>query len=447
MTETFGEAVRRWRAACGITLRELARRAHVDPGHLSRVESGRRPPALAIAAALDNALHAGGQLAALATEASGRVRWPLDGDWRRVDAEALAARLLAESPTADNAVALAHEWLIAEPPQVYEVRAGRRIGARVVDQVERRVQQLRLLDDHVGGVQTHDVVSQELAVTANLLRDASYTEPVGRRLLVAVGELCQLAGYVANDAGRYAEAERLYLAGVRAAHAGGDVAGAANNLSTLAYQEANVGDPRRAVTLARSAYRGAQHAATATARALLLERVAWAHARAGEASQAERALGAVAETYAQRQPADDPVWTYWLSPDEVAVMAGRVWTQLRRPLRAVPILEQATADYGEDTGRETSLYLTWLAESLVQAREVERAVDVAGRALRLAAGAGSVRADDRVQALRRLLRPYRKTACVEEFEQLAREATSRAMRTADHARLTPQLACDEECGG
>ena len=64
-------------------------------------------------------------------------------------------------------------------------------------------------------------------------------------------------------------------------------------------------------------------------------------------------------------------------------MAGRVWTQLRRPLRAVPILERATAGYGEETGRETALYLTWLAESLLQANEVERAASTATEALRL----------------------------------------------------------------
>jgi hypothetical protein len=46
-------------------------------------------------------------------------------------------------------------------------------------------------------------------------------------------------------------------------------------------------------------------------------------------------------------------------------------------LRAVPILEQATAGYDDDTGRETSLYLTWLAESLLQANEAERAADTA----------------------------------------------------------------------
>jgi hypothetical protein len=155
------------------------------------------------------------------------------------------------------------------------------------------------------------------------------------------------------------------------------MAGAAGNLSSLAYQEANVGDAREAVTLARSAYVGAKGSASATTRALLAERIAWSAARAGEARDAERALSTVETEYEHQRTADDPIWAYWLDEGEINIMAGRVWTQLERPLRAVPILEQATAGYDDDTGRETSLYLTWLAESLLQANEAERAADTA----------------------------------------------------------------------
>jgi transcriptional regulator with XRE-family HTH domain len=415
--ETFGAAARRLRGA--LSLREVARRAHIDPGHLSRLEADKRPPTPTIAAALDEVLGAAGQLAALVPDRRAEP-WRLDGGlWRLRDSERLAAAIMDEEPTADNAVELAHQWLITEPPQVYEIRSGRRIGVAAVEQIERRVQRLRLLDDHVGGNETYAMVTGELAATSALLRDAAYTEEVGRRLLVAVGELCQLAGWTSSDAGRHAEAERLYLAGVRAAHAGGDVAGAANNLSSLAYQVANVGDPREAATLARSAYAGARGDATATTRALLAERVAWAAARAGEASGAERALATVETEYERRRPADDPEWVYWLDEGEIEIMAGRVWTQLRRPLRAVPILERATAGYGDDTGRETALYLTWLAESLLQANEVERAADAATRALRLSRRAGSARADDRVAAVRTLLERHRGNASVDAFEDEA----------------------------
>jgi hypothetical protein len=396
-----------------MSLRALGRAALIDPGHLTRIEAGTRPPpGAATIAMLDDKLDTGGALAAMLDKP-----WILDGGlWRPDESEHLAARLVAHDPTPENAVNLAHEWLMAEPPQVTESRAGRRIGMGIVRKVEKRVRQLRLLDDHVGGADTYAMVTAELAATIDLLRTRSYPEEVGRRLLVAVGELCQLAGWTSSDAGRYAEAERIYLLGVSAAHAGGDTAGAANNLSSLAYQEANVGDPKRAVTLARSAYAGSRGAATSKTRALLGERVAWAAARAADAQEAEKALGRVEEDYASQKQADDePEWVYWLSPEEVEVMAGRVWTQLRRPLRAVPILERAIAGYGDDTGRETALYQSWMAESLEQANEPDRAAAAATKALRLSRQAGSVRADDRVTLLRRKLRKHAGTAAVDAF--------------------------------
>jgi hypothetical protein len=150
-----------------------------------------------------------------------------------------------------------------EPPQVYELRAGRRIGADLVQRVAARVQQLRLLDDHVGGIDTYGLVTAGLDAAVTLLREAAYTEPIGRRLLGVVGELCQVAGWVASDAGRTAEATGFHLAGVRAAHAAGDEQGAASNPSSLAYQTSNIGDVREAVALAGSAVRGAQQTASA----------------------------------------------------------------------------------------------------------------------------------------------------------------------------------------
>ena len=48
-----------------------------------------------------------------------------------------------------------------------------------VERVERRVQQLRRLDDHVGGAETSSMVIAELAATAELLR-AGAPRLVGR---------------------------------------------------------------------------------------------------------------------------------------------------------------------------------------------------------------------------------------------------------------------------
>jgi transcriptional regulator with XRE-family HTH domain len=49
----FGRQLRKERIAHGWTIAELSRRSGLDPGHLSRIETGRRPPTAKIAQAMD----------------------------------------------------------------------------------------------------------------------------------------------------------------------------------------------------------------------------------------------------------------------------------------------------------------------------------------------------------------------------------------------------------
>jgi DNA-binding transcriptional regulator YiaG len=335
------------------------------------------------------------------------------------DAVSVVERIVDE----DVAVSLAdiaqlvHEWLVVDPPQLAEPRAGRRIGAGLVDRVERRVEQLRYIDDFVGGRDLHDLVARELRVTIGLLKSAAHTDELGRRLLIAVAELCQLAGWVASDAGLHGAAERYYVAAMRAADAAGDRPLAAHAISSLAYQAASSDDVRTAVVLARSAYEGARGTATAATQALLLERVAWAHARAGELTQTERALDAVDRAFEERCPAKDPPWVYWLDRDEIDVMAGRCYTELRQPAKAVPLLSAALERYEDSRAREAALYTSWLAESHLQAGEIDRAGIAAIRVLEFADRVNSARSDQRLAHLDRVLGPHRDVATVRAFDE------------------------------
>ncbi len=63
---TFGEKLRRARVDRGLSLTELAQRAHYNKGYLSRLESGQKPPSEEAARACDNALDARGELIAAA---------------------------------------------------------------------------------------------------------------------------------------------------------------------------------------------------------------------------------------------------------------------------------------------------------------------------------------------------------------------------------------------
>jgi hypothetical protein len=186
------------------------------------------------------------------------------------------------------------------------------------------------------------------------------------------------------------------------------------SVSTLAYQVANRDDPHEAVLLTRSAAAGAQGHSSSTTRALLEERVAWAHARVGEIRHTERALSAVDTEYDRRRPADDPEWVYWLDEDEI-IMAGRCYVELQQPDRAIPLLPDVLDRYDERQTRESALYTSWLAEAHVQAGDIEHAAALADRTLELSSSTSSSRGDDRVTLLAQRLGPYLVVSTVREF--------------------------------
>src|SRR5215831_3429672 len=74
---SFGRELGRLMEARGIGVRELARAAYCNPGHISNLRSGKARPSPQLAETLDRHLRAGGTLAATAARsASGRQRAP-----------------------------------------------------------------------------------------------------------------------------------------------------------------------------------------------------------------------------------------------------------------------------------------------------------------------------------------------------------------------------------
>ncbi|WP_256788648.1 helix-turn-helix transcriptional regulator [Frankia sp. AvcI1] len=339
---------------------------------------------------------------------------------RPVPAPAAAAATRPAQADEWDAVRLAHEWLLLEPPQVAELAAGRHVGAALAEKVEGRVGQFRRLDDYVGGRDLVSLVERELLGTVTMLREAVYDAAVGRRLLSSVAQLCQLAGWIAADAGRHGAAVRFLTGGIRAAHAGGDTALAANLISTQAYQMVNHADARQGVLLAQTACAGVGRSASATTRALLADRLAWAHARAGERRACEQTLAVVERLYDRADPAADPAWVYWLDAREIDVMAGRCWTELRRPDRAEDRLRHGLTGYDPLRAREISLYETWFAEAHLQRGDVEQACERAVRAARLDARVNSARTAERLRMLARRLGGYRSVRAVREFDEVYR---------------------------
>jgi len=108
--------------------------------------------------------------------------------------------------------------------------------------------------------------------------------------------------------------------------------------------------------------------------------------------------------------AEDPDWVYWVSRDELDVMAGRCFAELRRPLKAEPLLSSVLDRYDASFARERSLYLTWLADAYVWAGEIDQAAATATEALELADTVNSARARDRIGAVAKHLHGVRSGA-------------------------------------
>lgn len=337
-------------------------------------------------------------------------------DWGASQGGALASLLGDPSKVTPGSTARAvHEWLITPPPQKVDIAAGRRIGEALVSKVEKRVVQLRLLDDFVGGRDLLMIVEKEVALTGQLLNEAAYNEVLGRRLLVAIGELCQLASWVAADAGAHAKATQYVGVGIKAAHAADDRALAANLISTLAYFRTNIGKIDDGILYAQTAIHGGARGASAATVALFRERAAWALACAGQQRQAELALAAVESDFLRSKPDEDPEWVYWLNTDEIEVMAARCFIKLGQPKLAVEKLTKIISRYDQRMTREAALYTSWLSEAHILDRNIEEAAHYALLSAELTSRTSSARSDDRVVVLAENLRDFASTPAVRDF--------------------------------
>ncbi|GAA3723434.1 hypothetical protein GCM10022225_00360 [Plantactinospora mayteni] len=386
MPETgFAARMRELRTERGMSLRKLAATAFYGKSYLHELETGMKEPTPQAAKRIDDALGAGGTLAALASTGMRR---------REVIARA------------GLAVALPHTIL----------DHGRRVGADTPRQIADRTARLRRIDDYLGGADTVAMYAAELESTLRIIQDGSYTATTGRELLRVFAEQAQMAGWAAFDAGQHDDAGQWYRSSLAAARDAGDLPLAGNAINLLAYQELALGQAATATIAA--AYDTAAESATPVVRALLHMRGAWVHAVNGHADDTERHLDLGTACLTEHHDRPEPDWVYWVDRREADIMAGRCWAVLRRPMRAIPILEAALGCYEDTHAREKALYLSWLADAYLDANEVEQGCATAARAVRLSAGVGSTRPGQRIEAFLGRLGPYALTPCATELRGL-----------------------------
>ncbi|HEY4004007.1 MAG TPA: hypothetical protein VGM60_02310 [Pseudonocardia sp.] len=319
----------------------------------------------------------------------------------------------------------AHEWL-GDPARIASALAGKRIGHDVVDDLERVAETKRHLDDALGGGTLLPSVREDLRLVVAMLRNASYTEQVGRRLYAVAAELGRLAGWSAYDSNDHAVAQRYWLAALRAAHTSGDRAAGANILGFMSVQSAPTDRPRDAVLLAESALRVEQHLTPAVA-ALLHSRLAFAAARTGDEPGWRRAQNRAETLFSRSVSADEPAWVYWFTEAELEGVAGTSLLEFGRPAEAEPHLRRAVMLIDPSFARDRAMWLSDLAAARVGSGAVEHACATASEAAALMRRLESPRDQLRLARFRRAAAPFATTSAVREFDSRYRDLLSRSV--------------------
>ncbi|MDG4761333.1 helix-turn-helix transcriptional regulator [Micromonospora sp. WMMD710] len=411
----LGQQLAGFRKAAGHTQHSLAPRVNYGRSTIANVEVGRQQAPRTFWERCDQFLAADGQLTAAydrlqtlrhASHRADRVE-PARGATSagHFDIEPSQEPDMHRRDLLTAIAAIASSGAIAAPSS-----PRRRIGLEDVAELASRTARLRRLDNYLGGADTLPLYESEIHRTITLVRTGIFGEATGNAMLSLLAEQTQLAGWAAFDAGSTHHAATLFARSRSIALETSNQLLAANALALLAYQRASLAQPDVAAAEASQLPANAGH--SPVVRALLLERLAFTYAVAGLERQAGHALDAAQDALDQPTSGPAPDWATWVDRDEIRIMTGRVWSELRRPLRALPELEETLRRFDDTYARDKALYSTWLADAYLDAGECEQAAEVLIQSKRLCDGIASPRPAARIDAVRERLTPYRQVAAV-----------------------------------
>jgi hypothetical protein len=208
------------------------------------------------------------------------------------------------------------------------------VGDPLLQQITSSIPLLQQLDDAHGGAAHLAYVGAQVRAVALVLKEGQHRGAAERQLLIALADLCQLAGWKALDANLHGLAQRYLFTGLRAAYDADYTVMAAHILADLAVQAVIRDNGADAVVLGEAAARCA-HRTPAGVQACVASRLAHAYAATGRISEFDRVRHQAREFLQQRAPNDEPAWLYYLTPGHLDSQAGYSLILLGRRQHAV----------------------------------------------------------------------------------------------------------------
>ncbi|TKT03682.1 helix-turn-helix domain-containing protein [Streptomyces lasalocidi] len=288
---------------------------------------------------------------------------------------------------------------VAPPEAVAAARNGISVSDQLLNSLQSTTDALRHADASHGSGNLARAAVAHLKVLLRLLQEGNYNEATGRRLAAVTADTAIQTGWYHFDSGAHIAARNLLLGALRAAHASGDSRLRAGALSFLAIYGYSVGDPRDAVTAARTARQVIADQDAPALHAMLLTRQARGHARLREDRQALAALEEAQALCARGRGEDDPHWLYWINPGEIMGQTGSCLLDLGRPDQAALAFTDARNAFSTDEVRTRAQFLSRAATAQMRAGNVDAGSAIGHEVLALVTGVRSARLDDNLATM------------------------------------------------
>jgi len=250
----------------------------------------------------------------------------------------------------------------------------------------------------------------------------------GPDLFSALAELTQFGGWLAQDAGRQALAQRYYIQALGLAEHARDALIAGRILAAMSDQSARLGQLRSSVALARAAIERVQDQPAPRVAAMVHDKHAWALARIGDAARCEQALEKVEEAVGADGDAESPSWATHYNAGDAAECRGHCMLLLHRHEASEQSLLASRLIQSPERARtrsyaEADLALGYLRRPRPQ---VEAALEAAWRSRDVAGGLRSRRVSEKLAELDGVFGAFAAVSGVRDW----RESYARQVRDA-----------------
>lgn len=318
----------------------------------------------------------------------------------------------------------AHQWLVHEPEPLVSGLSGHRVSTELADRFPAMIAELRTMDDAAGGGPVLALAQHEFGWVAGLLDRASYDEPTGHKLHLALAGLGQLASWGAYDSGQPELAQRYDIASLRAAHTVNDRPLGAYTLGKMAWQATRQGRPAEAVTFIETALVGVRGQETPALLADLYTKQADAFATLRDSSRCIATISKARSQVEQLSPGDDLLHLYWVRPAVITAYAGQCLLQLGNADQATRLLDEGIALFEESFTRDRQAYLTHSADALSRPgkqRDLDAAAARGMEAIHVAECLDSTYSTDLLRNLYRQMQPHATVPAVGDFLDRTRD--------------------------